>query len=52
VSTLTGVVEQENGDVPEEGDGEPPVAVAAEVEEPADSEPEPDDAEDEPEPAA
>jgi DNA gyrase subunit A len=49
VSTLTGVVEQENGDIPEAADGEPPVVAVADAEEPV--EPEPAD-EDEPEPAA
>jgi hypothetical protein len=50
VSTLTGVVEQENGDVPEIGEGEEPVAVGAAVEEPAEEEPA--DSDDETEPAA
>ena len=50
VSTLTGVVEQENGDVPEIGEGGEPVAVGAAVEEPAEEEPA--DSGDETEPAA
>jgi hypothetical protein len=50
VSTLTGVVEQENGDAPEVGDGEELVAVEAAVDEPAEDEPA--DSDDETEPAA
>jgi DNA gyrase subunit A len=55
VSTLTGVVEQENGDVPEVGEDGEPIVVEAAVEEPTEVEPadfEPGDTEDEPEPAA